>query len=61
MKTTADRAGEKSDKAFAKENRADIADMKANRKWIWIVMIGVVSVAISGVALFYNRINVIRP
>ncbi|MGY5350865.1 hemolysin XhlA family protein, partial [Bacillus subtilis] len=51
---TAERADEKADEALslAKENRADIADMKANTKWIWGVMIGVAGLAISGVALF---------
>ncbi|XOT28957.1 hemolysin XhlA family protein [Bacillus subtilis subsp. subtilis] len=54
VKTKAERADEKADEALslAKENRADIADMKANTKWIWGVMIGVAGLAISGVALF---------
>ncbi|MCY8898128.1 hemolysin XhlA family protein [Bacillus spizizenii] len=54
VKTTAERADEKADEALslAKENRADIADMKANTKWIWGVMTGVAGLAISGVALF---------
>ncbi|MED4579006.1 hemolysin XhlA family protein [Bacillus atrophaeus] len=55
VKTKAERADEKSDEALAmaKENRADIADMKANTKWVWGVMLTVVGMLLTvGIALF---------
>ncbi|XSD74711.1 hemolysin XhlA family protein [Bacillus subtilis] len=55
VKTTAERADEKADEALslAKENRADIADMKANTKWVWGVMLTVVGMLLTvGIALF---------
>ncbi|PJH94862.1 hemolysin XhlA family protein [Bacillus sp. SN1] len=55
VKTKAERADEKSEEALtlAKENRADIADMKANTKWVWGVMLTVVGMLLTvGIALF---------
>ncbi|MGG0778151.1 hemolysin XhlA family protein [Bacillus rugosus] len=50
----ADQAEEKAEKALAMsmENQSDVADMKANTKWVWGVIIGVAGLAISGIALF---------
>ena len=55
VKTKADQADEKADEALAlaKENRADILDMRANTKWVWGVMLTVVGLLLSvGIALF---------
>ncbi|EDW22705.1 holin [Bacillus pumilus] len=55
VKTKADQADEKADEALAlaKENRADILDMRANTKWVWGVMLTVVGLLLSlGLALF---------
>ncbi|MGE1096801.1 hemolysin XhlA family protein [Bacillus altitudinis] len=55
VKTKADQADEKADQALAlaKENRADILDMRANTKWVWGVMLTVVGLLLSlGIALF---------
>ncbi|MEI4789835.1 hemolysin XhlA family protein [Bacillus sp. FJAT-53060] len=55
VKTKANQADEKADQALAlaKENRADILDMRANTKWVWGVMLTVVGLLLSlGIALF---------
>lgn len=55
VKRTAEQAEEKASQALtmAQENREDIRDMKADKKWVWGTMLTVIGLLISvGIAVF---------